>query len=84
MKKQHMTVVEVDDIEEDVQKRDNKIVSAYAAMMNMEVESEPIVVQIKDFVNISSSSMILIDSTPMHNMTLTPFTKKLGLLLIPT
>ena len=62
-----MIVVEVDEIEEDVQKGDNKIVSTYVAVMNMEVESEPIVVQIKDFVNISSSFMISIDSTLMHN-----------------
>jgi hypothetical protein len=54
------------------------------AMMNMEVEREPTVVQIKGFVNSSFSSMILINFESTHNMILANFAKKLGLPLVPT
>jgi hypothetical protein len=53
-------------------------------IMNMEVEREPTVVQIKGFVNSSFSSMILIDSGSTHNMISADFAKKLGLPLVPT
>jgi hypothetical protein len=52
-------------------------------MINMEVEREPTVVQIKGFVNSSFSSMILIDCRSTHNMISADFAKKLGFPLVP-
>jgi hypothetical protein len=82
--KRHAAVMEVDETEEEVQKEDNETVQVSKAMMNMEVEQEPTVVQIKGFVNSSFSSMILIDSGSTHNMISADFAKKLGLPLVPT
>ena len=52
--------------------------------MNMEVEKESTVVQIKGFLNSSISSMIVIDSGSTHNMMSTSLACKIGLPLIPT
>jgi hypothetical protein len=81
--KRHAAAVEVDEAEEDVQ-GDNETVQVSTAVMNMEVEREPMVVQIKGFVNSSFSSMILIDSGSTYNMISANFTKKLGLPLVPS
>ncbi|MBE3102723.1 MAG: hypothetical protein IMZ40_00590, partial [Bacilli bacterium] len=54
-----------------------------AAIMNMEVEQDPTVLQIKGFLNSSFSSMILIDSGSTHNMISTSFAHKIGLPLVP-
>jgi hypothetical protein len=52
------------------------------AVMNMEVEQEPTVLQIKGFLNSTFSSLILIDSGSTHNMMSVSFAHKIGLLLI--
>ena len=51
--------------------------------MNMEVEQESTVLQIKGFLNSSCSSMILIDSSSTHNMIFASFAHKIGHPLIP-
>ena len=53
------------------------------AVMNIEVEQEPTALQIKEFLNSTFSSMILIDSGSTYNMMSISFAQKIGLLLIP-
>jgi len=61
----------------------DKEIQVSIAIMNMEVEHEPTMVQLKGYVNSNHLSMILIDSGSTHNMISTNFGKKLGLPLIP-
>ena len=56
--------------------------SISTAVMNMEVEQEPTMLQIKGFLNSSFWSMILIDSGSSYNMMSTSFAHKIGLPLI--
>lgn len=53
-----------------------------ALVINLEVEKEPIVVQIKSFFSSSFFTMILIDSGNLHNMMSSSLARKLGLSLI--
>ena len=60
-----------------------RVPSISIAVINMEVEQEPIVLQIKEFLNSTFSSMILIDSGSTHNMISISFAHKIEFSLIP-
>ena len=84
--KKKTTTLEVeqeDDDGSDGEPSKEAIPSISNTVMNMEVEQEPTLLQIKEFLNSSFSSMILIDSGSSHNMMSTSFIHKIGLPLIP-
>ena len=76
-------VVQEEDDEEDCEPSNEEAPRIAAAIMNMEVEQESIVLQIKGFLNSSFSSMILIDFGSTHNMISASFDHKIGHPLIP-
>jgi hypothetical protein len=57
--------------------------SISTTIMNMKVEQELTVLQIKGILNCTFSSMILIDFGSTHNMISVSFAHKIGLPLIP-
>ena len=67
-KKRHAAALEIEGANEDKQPRGGDDIHISAAVMNMEVEKEPTVVQIKGFLNPSFPTMMLIDSGSTHNM----------------
>ena len=83
MKTTALEVEQEDDDDSDGEPSKEAVPSISTAVMNMEVEQEPTVLQIKGFLNSSFSSMILIDSGSSHNMMSTSFAHKIGLPLIP-
>ena len=76
-------VVQEEDDEEDCEPSNEEVPGISTAIMNMEVEQESTVLQIKGFLNSSFSSMILIDSGSTHNMISASFSHKIGHPLIP-
>ena len=76
-------VVQEKDDEEDCELSNEEAPCISVVVMNMEVEQESIVLQIKGFLNSSFSSMILIDSGSTHNMISASFAHKIGQPLIP-
>ena len=84
--KRKIAAIEVeheDGDESDEEPSKDEVPSISTAVMNMEVEQEPTVLQIKGFLNSTFSSMILIDSGSTHNMMSVSFAHKIGLPLIP-
>ena len=83
-KKKHVAALEVEEAAHEEKQLDSgDDIRVSAAVMNLEVEKAPTVVQIKGFLNFSLSTMILIDSGSSHNMMSSSLARKLNLPLIP-
>ena len=83
--KRNIAAIEVDhedDGESDDEPSKEGVPNISMAVMNMEVEQEPTVLQIKEFLNSTFSSIILIDSGNTHNMLSVSFAHKIRLSLI--
>lgn len=83
-KKKHVAALEVEEAAHEEKQLDSgDDIRVSAAVMNLEIEKAPTVVQIKGFLNFSLSTMILIDSGSSHNMMSSSLARKLNLPLIP-
>ena len=83
--KRKIAAIEVeheDGDESDGEPSKERVPNISTVVMNMEMEQEPTVLQIKGFLNSTFFSMILIDSGSTHNMMSVLFSHKIGLLLI--
>ena len=80
-----MSIGEYEDGDEsDGEPNKKRVSSISTAVMNMEVEQEPTVLQIKGFLNSTFSSMILIDYGSTRNMMSVLFAHEIGIPLIPS
>lgn len=82
-KKRQTAALEVEDLTEAQEHDGGGSMQVSAAVMNMEAEQEPTVVQVKGYLNSSHPCMILVDSGSTHNMMSADFAKKLRLPLVP-
>lgn len=67
----------MEDLAKDQEHDEGGLVQVYIVVMNMKVEHESIVVQIKLYLNSSHPCTILVDSRTMYNMMLADFAGKL-------